>query len=991
MSLVGIILNRENTPSLSTDASMGMASHPEASKSVGQDAQPEPADAGGAKRASPSQGAAGGENDGDGNGAEGDSPTSPADELPGRDDPMDGSGTGGGGGPNPPDDDDDPSDPGDHESGPDSEYYAPAESADACIVVHYLFRRAGYPPALAAWRNGAWPRRLLYPDKVNLVEDALALPLWQGLSEDQFFQMLDNASATDRRFGEYDWDFLSKAILSDTMNADDIHHAGAKALADWAEENLGPLSIGPRPELVARLQQMQTEKGFPDRESANESGVGSGKQYVPRPPLEDQPNSNQISADVFRGREVRLGLTLPDSQSGDDELSAQDATWNVAYCDFYKAAANLWRARSCLREAAGCMIETGYIHPWMAAAIAATEKVERFCNVLRAANRYAGLGTYRFNDIAGRNLLEGFDGWRTSPKDEDHPEFLAREVEDVFRSYCAGLLRSESFDLKSCVIDPEPAPKAEPAPKMKPPPPSLAAGKGPPRRSAPAVHTGSAHTAKRPRETGGGSTGSVQIPGHYFGKARTKESPVQPSEPPMGGAGGSAQPSEMDVDKGGTKDDEKKDEAAGEAAAASKSAKPHPAKTSRPAALGGSLDVTLISDVRERDRDISDDEFSPTNVCMFPESWEGVMPASVIDKAGGFEQFRNELMRIQRVLDSPALVDLGKVDLDALGEPPKEYVSDEDHESHVDDDGMGPYVDKFSSMGDRDLVPSKQEPPYYEAKAWRTTEEEIERMKNLFPYFRAENYRLMSASTGPIGTKPHVQGVLPTGASLEEALMAKPGVCPITSTYNLTYEGEEVVIDAQSGIVGRIACLAGNGIFHFFPEIRDVSAFIGRSSRESHMLLEILSGNTDPTRLSGKPGEQATFLCGTVPDILGGWMSMTLISTLFEALYGINKCTSVEVATWTGALAKENPSYPPVELLVRTVCRADGTKVGPNEVLFARSTLIGRDVPFKVFKRWALRDRTPIGPLLRPMGAADCSGLEYRLVAGRWWIHHGPN
>ena len=32
------------------------------------------------------------------------------------------------------DGDDDPSEPGDHESGPDSEYYAPAESADACIV-----------------------------------------------------------------------------------------------------------------------------------------------------------------------------------------------------------------------------------------------------------------------------------------------------------------------------------------------------------------------------------------------------------------------------------------------------------------------------------------------------------------------------------------------------------------------------------------------------------------------------------------------------------------------------------------------------------------------------------------------------------------------------------------------------------------------------------------------------------------------------------------
>ena len=384
----------DSTPSLSTDASMGMASHPETSKPVGQDVQPEPADAGGAKRASPSQGTAGGDNDGDGDGAEGDSPTSPADELPGRDDPMDGSGTGGGGGPNPPDGDDDPSEPGDHESGPDSEYYASAESADACIAVHYLFRRAGYPPALAAWRNGAWPRRLLYPIQANSIEDALALPLWQGLSEDEFFQLLDNASATDRRFGEYDWDFLSKAIMSDTMNADDIHHAGAKALADWAEENLGPLSIGPRSDLVARFNQMQTERGHPNRESANESSVGPGKQYVPRPPLEDQPNSNQISADVFRGREVRLGLTLPDSQSGEDELSAQDATWSVEYCDFYKAAANLWRARSCLREAAGCIIETGYIHPQMAAAIAATEKVERFCNVLRAANRYAGLGTY---------------------------------------------------------------------------------------------------------------------------------------------------------------------------------------------------------------------------------------------------------------------------------------------------------------------------------------------------------------------------------------------------------------------------------------------------------------------------------------------------------------------------------------------------------------------------------------------------------------------
>ena len=73
------------------------------------------------------------------------------------------------------------------------------------------------------------------------------------------------------------------------------------------------------------------------------------------------------------------------------------------------------------------------------------------------------------------------------------------------------------------------------------------------------------------------------------------------------------------------------------------------------------------------------------------------------------------------------------------------------------------------------------------------------------------------------------------------------------------------------------------------------------------MLLEILSGNTDPTRLNVKPGEPAPSLCGTVPDILGGWMSMTLISTLFEALYGIHKCTSVEVATFS---REGEPSVP---------------------------------------------------------------------------------
>ena len=129
----------------------------------------------------------------------------------------------------------------------------------------------------------------------------------------------------------------------------------------------------------------------------------------------------------------------------------------------------------------------------------------------------------------------------------------------------------------------------------------------------------------------------MQIPGQYFGKARTKESPVQPPEPPMGGAEGSAQPSAMDVDREGSKGDEKKNKATKEAAVASKSAKPHPAKPSRPEALYGLLGVTLISDVRERDRDISDDEYSPTNVCVFPDSWEGAMPTSVAGKPGGFE------------------------------------------------------------------------------------------------------------------------------------------------------------------------------------------------------------------------------------------------------------------------------------------------------------------------------------------------------------------
>ena len=232
--------------------------------------------------------------------------------------------------------------------------------------------------------------------------------------------------------------------------------------------------------------------------------------------------------------------------------------------------------------------------------------------------------------------------WRTPLKAEDHPEFLAREVEDVFRSYCAGLARSENFDLRACVIEPEPALKAEPAPKVKPPSQALATSKSHPRRSAPAVHTGSAHTAKRPREAGGGSAGSEQIPGPYAGKARTKESPVKLPEPPKSGAEGSEPSSAMDVDNEGSRSGDKKNKAPKEEAEASKGATP----SSQPEAQGGFMDTMLISGVRERDRDIPDDEYSPTNVCIFPKSWQGAMPPSVITAPRSSEQFRNELMGI---------------------------------------------------------------------------------------------------------------------------------------------------------------------------------------------------------------------------------------------------------------------------------------------------------------------------------------------------------
>ena len=124
--------------------------------------------------------------------------------------------------------------------------------------------------------------------------------------------MLDDASAIDRRFGEYDWRFLSKVVVSDTMNADDIHHAGARALAEWAEENLGPLSIGPQAGLVDRYRQMQTERLHPSREAANESCISLGRQYAPRPSPDDQSNSNQISADVTGAGRSVWGSPCPD-------------------------------------------------------------------------------------------------------------------------------------------------------------------------------------------------------------------------------------------------------------------------------------------------------------------------------------------------------------------------------------------------------------------------------------------------------------------------------------------------------------------------------------------------------------------------------------------------------------------------------------------------------------------------------------------------------
>ena len=50
------------------------------------------------------------------------------------------------------------------------------------------------------------------------------------------------------------------------------------------------------------------------------------------------------------------------------------------------------------------------------------------------------------------------------------------------------------------------------------------------------------------------------------------------------------------------------------------------------------MDTALISGVRERDRDLPDDEYSPTNVCIFPESWEDAMPSSVTTAPRDYEK-----------------------------------------------------------------------------------------------------------------------------------------------------------------------------------------------------------------------------------------------------------------------------------------------------------------------------------------------------------------
>ena len=90
-----------------------------------------------------------------------------------------------------------------------------------------------------------------------------------------------------------------------------------------------------------------------------------------------------------------------------------------------------------------------------------------------------------------------------------------------------------------------------------------------------------------------------------------------------------------------------------------------------------------------------------------------------------------------------------------------------------------------------------------------------------------------------------------------------------------------------------------------------------RSPDNAYMLLEVLSGSTDPVSLVIRP--------------------------FAYALHGIVKCTGLDVAKWAGALAREHPAYPLVELLIRRVWGEDDPTEATSEVIFARSTLIGRE------------------------------------------------
>ena len=108
---------------------------------------------------------------------------------------------------------------------------------------------------MAAWRNGAWPKRLLHPDEVESLDRSSSVArAHRGCLFPNAGRCFSNRPCSVNTTGAF-------CHRSDTMNADDIHHAGARALTAWAEENLGPLSIGPQTTgLVDRYRQMQTER-----------------------------------------------------------------------------------------------------------------------------------------------------------------------------------------------------------------------------------------------------------------------------------------------------------------------------------------------------------------------------------------------------------------------------------------------------------------------------------------------------------------------------------------------------------------------------------------------------------------------------------------------------------------------------------------------------------------------------------------------------------